>query len=166
MPNLPILLFLIGIPGSGKSSWLFESQKEIRDGGTYTLVKNYPFHIVCPDAIRQKMGDISDQSQNTMVWQEAKEQTVGCLVHGTNVILDATNVNTQYRRSFLSDLPMCRKWAKLFPVEPDVAWERIKKDLSIGKQRANVPEDVLYRMYGEYLYTVKAIKSEGIEVIQ
>ena len=161
----PILLMLVGIPGSGKSIWLNSLKKTIRDGGKYLLYNEIPFFAVCPDNIRKQLsGNISDQSINIQVWQEAKDRTRGCLEHGTNVILDATNVNTTYRRDFISGLPPCRLLAKIFPVTPEIAWERVKSDLFAGRDRAKVPEETIYRMYGEYLYTTKVLTSEGFEL--
>jgi len=177
MLDFPILLMLIGIPGSGKSSWLSKQEKVLIDGGTY--LKIIPdrlkmthdhnigvlFHVVCPDEIRKrKTGNISDQNMNTVVWQEAKDETIGCLDHGTNVLLDATNVNTFYRNVFIHDLK-CKLWAKLFSVEPQIAYERIKKALDSGIDRATVPEEVVYKMYGEYLYSIKMLESEGFKIL-
>jgi Predicted kinase len=159
----PTLLMLIGIPGSGKSSWL-NSQKK---GNLRTLIDNEPFWIVCPDALRKKRFDnVSDQSQNTAVWQEAKDLTTGFLQHGTAIILDATNVNTKYRRDFISELPPCKLLAKVFPVTPETAWERVMDDLLAGRDRATVPEETIYRMYGEFLYTMKVLPSEGFEFLE
>jgi len=162
----PNLLMLIGIPGSGKSSWLAGLEVKCQDDGHYVLVDGVPYTIVCPDAIRQSFtDDVSDQSQNILVWQEAKNRTTCRLERGRNIILDATNVNTTRRREFLQGLPPCRKMAKMFIVNPEEAYQRIKKDLDENKQRSKVPEEIVYRMYGEFQYTLKVIVSEGFELI-
>ena len=172
----PYFIMLVGIPGSGKSRWA----KEIRSKNTV---------IVCPDEIRKKLtGDISNQEFNSRVWFEAKLSVMNLLESGKNVILDATNVNTMYREDFMlglrsgfctllrsHTLPDCTLIAKLFEIAPEIAYEYIQKDLklvtkmakldpSIQIIRANVPEYVIYRMYGEYLYTKRVIKDEGFEV--
>lgn len=165
MIQSPKFLMLIGISGSGKSTWLNKLEKTIRDGGTYLMFEGDPYHVVCPDNIRKRLGNVSDQSQNIRVWMEAKDDTLECLVHGTNVILDATNVNTTNRRDFISGLSHGKKLAKIFPVIPELAWERVKRDIITGTDRANVPEEAIYRMYGEYLYTVKVLPSEGFEIL-
>jgi predicted kinase/DNA-directed RNA polymerase subunit RPC12/RpoP len=159
--HTPILLMLVGIPGSGKSSWL----KTFKGTSKNIFINNSRYTLICPDAIRQSMGDIHDQTRNIAVWQEAKKHTVEYLKQKMNVILDATNVNTKLRRQFLEDLPPCQKLAKIFTVNPDLACIRIKQDIKEKKHRADVPEEVIYRMYGEFLYTLKVIASEGFQFI-
>jgi predicted kinase len=151
---LPKLIMLVGIPGSGKSTCI----------NTYKI-QDEPI-IVSPDNIRKELfGNITDQTHNIEVWVEAKKQTVECLLQGISVILDATNVNTTNRRNFLQGLPPCKLQAILFKANPGQCWERVKKDIDSGKDRSNVPEEVIYRMYGEFLYTEKVIESEGFEII-
>ena len=150
--RIPRFVMLIGIPGSGKSSWL-DIEKDLQ----------YPSaEIVCPDQIRAEMsGNISDQSLNIAVWQVAKTRCISFLEKGTDVILDATNVNTKYRREFTQGLPECKKDAIFFDTHPQDACSRIAQDLALGENRADVPPEVVYRMYGEYLFTKTVIKSEG-----
>jgi predicted kinase len=155
--DLPGLIMPVGIPGSGKSTWLTKNIEPV-----YLHIK-----IVSPDNIRKDMfGDITDQTHNIEVWAEAKKRTVEWLSQGTSVILDATNVNTTNRRNFLQGLPPCRLIALLFKSNPDQCWKRVKKDIDSGKNRSNVPEEVIYRMYGEFLYTEKVIESEGFELYE
>ena len=159
----PYFILLVGIPGSGKSRWANEILCCLQ------LVRghwhpNADTQIVCPDEIRRELGDsVSDQLINMEVWLKAKQEVIWLLKSGKNVILDATNVNTLYRKIFMDDLPECTLIAKLFAIEPEVAYERIQKDLE-NKDRADVPEHVVYKMYGEFLYTARYIKNEGFEV--
>lgn len=153
---IPPLLLLIGIPGSGKSTWLKNPPIEYRH-----------CIVVCPDDIRRELAsDVSNQDVNTEAWDLAKRRTIAALKNEVGVILDATSVNTKYRQDFLAGLPDCRLLAKLFEIDPATACERIRKDLESGIDRANVPEYVVYRMYGEFLYTKKVIESEGYELIE
>jgi predicted kinase len=152
---LPRLILLVGIPGSGKSTWL-----------SAYLLDSQVFRVVSPDSIRKQLyGDITDQTHNVEVWNEAKARTINCLHKGKSVILDATNVHTQNRQDFIQGLPPCRLQAVLFRADPNECWERVKKDIDSGKDRSNVPEHIIYRMFGELLYTEKVIESEGFELI-
>jgi predicted kinase len=151
--NLPILLLLIGIPGSGKSTWL-----KSFDQTNYIIIN--------PDSIRKEItGDISDVSQDVKVWQIAKERTVNALENGKNVILDATNVDTSRRREFINDLPEVQIQAKLFDADPEESKRRIRKDIELGIDRSNVPEEIIDKMYDKYKYTLTKIKEEPIEII-
>ena len=153
---MPIFTMLIGIPGSGKSNWIKHNKM---DG----LLDNF---IICPDEIRKTyFTDISNQDNNEKVWDIAKGMTIATLLLGKNVILDATNVNTKYRRDFLSYLPVCTKKALLFTVDPQVAASRVKDDIDHGLQRSNVPIEIIFRMYGEFLYTKTVIYDEGFDHI-
>jgi predicted kinase len=149
----PDFIMTIGIPGCGKSTWIKTLSGEEA--------------LVCPDSIRKELsGDISDQTLNTKVWVIAKERVVGALKAGHDVILDATNVSTYHRNLFIKDLPPCTLLAKVFDVEPAVAYGRIAHDVKNGVDRSNVPEDVVYRMYGEFLYTKRVLSKEGFKLIQ
>ena len=155
----PRLIMMIGIPGCGKGTWL---KKQI--------LSNKPLnHIVTvsPDRIRQeKYADISCQANNVEVWAIAKSRTVDFLSNGTSVILDATNVNTTYRRQFINNLPPCILQAKVIKEDPEKCWERIQQDLNKAVDRADVPKEVIYRMYVEFLYTLQVLESEGFHLIE
>lgn len=148
------LILFIGIPGSGKSR----------------ATKSYPdAYIVCPDNIRKDFfKDINDQSNNIRVWDIAKGKITAALELGKDVILDATNVNTIHRRNLLADIKSmikCSIEAVLFEVSPETAFSRISSDISKGISRCNVPLDIIYRMYGEYLYTEKILQEESFSKI-
>ena len=152
--TIPVLLFCIGIPGSSKSTWA-KSQKG--------------FEIVCPDEIRKELtGTISDQSQNAKVWQIASQRVIEFLKDGKNVILDATNTTTKGRTQFLKNIPndlIYQKQAIVFDVSPEDAKKRIKKDLEDGKDRSNVPDDVIDRMHKQFKQDVGNLEKEGFEVL-
>ena len=152
--TVPILLVCVGAPGSGKSTWV-KAQKG--------------FEIVCPDEIRKELtGTISDQSQNAKVWKVAAQRVIEFLKDGKNVILDATNVSTKGRTQFLSNIPkdiIYQKQAIVFDVSPEDAKKRIKKDLEDGKDRSNVPDDVIDRMHKQFKQDVGNLEREGFEIL-
>jgi len=161
----PKLIMLIGIPGSGKSRFLLGSG--ITVAKQLILKEKIGGIVLSPDNLRREMtSNVSNQQVNTEVWLKIKEKTKKYLTMGNNVIIDATNVNTKYRREFLVGLPKCILQAKIFKVKPEIACARIKRDLKKGKDRSNVPDEVVYRMYGEFLYTLTVLKSEGFKIIK
>lgn len=143
----PSFTMLIGIPGCGKSTWLKFNAEDS--------------YVVNPDSIRKELsGDVSDQSINTKVWTVAKERVVDALEKGKDVVLDATNVSTYHRREFIKGLPLCYLYAKVFECDPETAYARIKKDIDAGVDRADVPQNVVFRMYAQFLQTKEVIGQE------
>jgi len=151
----PELILPIGIPGSGKSTWI----EKFKKSGDYI--------VVSPDEIRRELtGDISDQSMNKEVFQMADETVRRALEGGQSVIYDATNVDTKYRREFLKDLPPCKLKAKIFDVSPEEVKRRIKADLEGGKDRAAVPDKVVDDMYVKFKETLGKLEEEGFEIME
>ena len=151
----PELKVLIGIPGSGKSHWISENNY-------------YHSHfIVSPDSIRQEIfHNISDQSNNVKIFDIAMGMVRAALLLKKDVILDATNCNTKYRREFLEKMPRCNMSAYLFEIDPRIASARIRQDIKKNKLRSDVPTSIVYRMHGEYLYTKSVIKEEYFDSIE
>lgn len=152
----PQFIMTIGIPGSGKSTWI-GAQEE--DENTI---------VVSPDNIREEItGDISDQSQNGKVWFIAKERVVEGLNAGKNVILDATNVDGKNRRRFLKGLPSgIALKAKIFNVDPEEAKRRIKEQIDKGENRANVPPHAIDNMQAKFeRSTPEQLREEGFDIL-
>lgn len=150
------LIVLIGIPGSGKSRYVKEKGYE------------NSHMIICPDIIRQDIfGDMTDQSNNIRVWDMVRGMLMAGVSVSKDMLLDATNVNAHYLRETIRPVSEnCVLTAFMFNVDPDVASERIADDIFKKKDRSKVPESVVYRMYGEYLYTKKLILEGNIRFSQ
>ena len=149
---------LIGIPGSGKSTYL-------------RSLNNHNIMVVCPDDIRVELtGDISDQSRNKDVWVFAEKMILDGLENGRYVILDATNVGTGNRTRLLNRVKSfagngLKTYATVFECDPDVSKYRIEKDILNGVPRSNVPPEVVDRMYQQYLETLETIRGEGFDEV-
>jgi predicted kinase len=163
--DLPDFVMLIGIPGSGKSHWIKQYNTENK------------YRVISPDEIRKEFsGNISDQSQNDKVWKISKQRVINSLRHGKSVILDATNTSSKYRKDFIQNLPNANLKAKVFYVDPEIAKQRIKKDIEDKKDRANVPDDVIDRMQTDLLHDIKfsggkvvdasKLEDEGFQIIE
>jgi len=153
----PAFEMLIGIPGSGKSRYL-------------KSIPRNNISIVCPDDIRlEKTKNISDQSKNKEVWETARERIKKSISKGYYTILDATNVDTGRRREMLSmirsEFPGIDTYARIFDADPEVSKQRIKKDLENEVVRSKVPDEVIDKMYKQYLDTLNNINSEGFTEI-
>lgn len=151
--NLPSLIMLVGISGSGKSEFI-------------NTLKN--ILVVCPDEIRkEETGDISDQSRNTKVWKVAKERVAKALSSGLDVILDATNVDSGERTRFVEGLPPHQLKAKIFNSTPKESYEKIQDALNKGVDRAEVAQHVLHRQYNKFDKESRPeqLKQEGFELL-
>lgn len=87
--NRPYFVMMVGLPGSGKSTYAKELADEMRA-------------IICSsDAIREELcGDENSQDKNEDVFKILHSRIKECLRKGVNVIYDATNINSKRRRAF------------------------------------------------------------------
>lgn len=148
---------LIGIPGSGKSTYL-------------KSIDNRNVVIVCPDDIRRRLtGNVSNQSRNKDVWNIANKAICKLLYSGRYVILDATNVNTSIRRNMLNTIKTrfrgLNTYATMFDANPEVSKQRIMRDIQNNVDRANVPPEIIDRMHEQYLDTLTQINKDGFTKI-
>lgn len=109
-------VMLIGPSGSGKTTYAKQLLPLLNNG-----------ILVCTDDIRQNLlGDASDQSQNSFVWQEAHRKIRAGLLGGHDVILDATNMSRKDRYGILAELtgiPDVRKECTVVLCSPEGCME-------------------------------------------
>lgn len=124
---------LIGIPGSGKSTWANDNKEGCI--------------IASSDELRKELfGDVNVQSNNTELFQELHRRIKKWLSYGLNVIYDATNLNCRLRMSFLNEISKidCHKTAIVFATPYEIClrrnWMRNRK----------VPDEVMDRMYRNF----------------
>lgn len=93
--NFPKFMMLIGLPGSGKSTW---AEKYLTNSGNTVIISS--------DKIRKELfGDENSQEDNTRVFHEMEIRTLDYLNKGVYVIYDATNVVRKRRKALLDKLP-------------------------------------------------------------
>jgi predicted kinase len=152
----PVLFMTIGIPGSGKSS----------------IMKTFPKeYVISSDDVRTEVnGDINDQSNSDFIWRLIAKRLINLLkTHGI-AILDGTNVGADLREDFLEeiregvDTPI-KTVAIVFHVDPEVAKKRIAKDIEAGKDRSDVPEDIVDDMYAQFRSGYSRIEQQFDKVI-
>ncbi len=89
-------IVLIGIPGSGKSTYIAKHLLPLL---------THPQQIVCPDDIREELtGSASNQSMNTEVWEEAYYRSAKILANYGLVVFDSTNAKRTDRVRLLQHL--------------------------------------------------------------
>jgi len=141
---------MVGIPGSGKSSFLKNVSKK---------------YIVSPDDIRREInGNVSDNSNGDEVWTIAYQRMKIILATYGKAYLDATNVVKWSRVMFMAGLDG-RKIAVVFDVNVDVAIKRISVDIEKGVDRSNVPEGVVRKFHKMFERGKSSLQHEFNEVV-
>ena len=129
-------------------------------------------YIVEPDAIRKEItGSVSDMSRDWIVWKEVKKRVLDLLNTKGVAVLDATNTKSSLRTAFLKNLPAdVHKVALVFQPEGtdeeivDTLHGRITKDLESGKDRSNVPKDVIARQLTQFKNGLQNIEKQFDEI--
>lgn len=108
--NMPKFIMLIGIPGSGKTTY-----------AKNYIEKNINTIHLSSDLIRKELwGDEATQGDNNEVFTLMQNRAIEALNNGQNVIYDATNVTRKDRSGIIS---LCPKFVK---IEAHIVWAPIE----------------------------------------
>lgn len=126
------LYIMVGLPGSGKSTWA----KNKCDENSI---------IISSDAIRDKLyKDINNQEHNAKVFEHMRKETLDALNGTKSVYYDSTNITRKNRQSILDFIKInhieCRKVAVIV----ETPYEECLKRNSIRNR--HVPEHVIKNM--------------------
>jgi predicted ABC-type ATPase len=158
--NKSYLIITVGPSGSGKSTWVNSILQNDNE--------DFKFIRICPDEIRKEMtGNISDQSKNAEVWKEAFSRIKEFSKAGFSIIFDSTACNTKTIKQI--EMNVNRNHIilyKIFKVSPDVAKERVAKDLASGVDRSRVPEDIIDKQYVGFSNSLKFIEESGRLILE
>lgn len=159
------LTLMIGLPGSGKSTY---------------VNKNYEFRriffhnvaILSSDRVRKELYlDENDQSHNEEVFQYIKETAVNKLRAGIDVVIDATNIRRKDRMNLINFIDS--KIGYFYEdhcVEYIVIATPFYKCLENNAQRTRqVPKEVIERMYKHFEFPTPTeivnYHSESIKIV-
>lgn len=154
--NRPKLILLVGIPGSGKTTYAEDYIEQNAD----------TIHL-SSDTIRKELyGDESIQGNPADVFSLMQKRAIEALNNGQNVLYDATNITRKDRASIIN---ICPKFTK---IEVHVIWAPIEvcierdaaRDRTVGKE---VIDRMLKRFqapyYDEGIEEIKIITPEGFD---
>ena len=148
------LVLLVGIPGSGKSTF-----------GKNLIFSGLPHpqtHYICPDDIRAELsGDANNQKVSEEAWNLAYSRLDHALSEGDDVVFDAVLVNPKTRRRL-------RQIAKQHNAQ--VVYVIVDTPLDIAKKRnqergRKVPDDVIenfHKRFDSEFFFIKKDKGEFI----
>lgn len=127
----PKLILLVGIPGSGKTTY----------GRSYATEHTYTIHL-SSDAIRAELyGDESIQGNPVEVFALMQKGAINALNDGHDVVYDATNITRKDRANIITT---CPKFAK---IETHVVWAPIETCIVRDTARERtVSKEVIDRM--------------------
>ena len=154
--NRPSLILLVGIPGSGKTTYAQE------------YINNKPNIVhLSSDAIRKELwGDEALQGDNNEVFSLMQSRAIAALNEGQSVIYDATNI-TRKDRSYI--ISLCPKFVK---IECHIIWAPIETCIERDAARERtVGKEVIDRMlkrfqapyYDEGIDEIKVILPDKFE---
>ena len=143
--DIPTFIMLVGLPGSGKSTYA----EKLKEKGVI---------IHSSDAVRKEFGDVNDQSKNADVFTILHRRIKDDLRDGKNVCYDATNLSRKRRVAFLRELKNipCEKICILIATP----FERCL--LQNLERERTVPRNVLDRMYRNFQIPCK---QEGFDEV-
>ena len=143
----PILAVMIGISGSGKSTYA---------NGLKTSLNA---ELVETDAIRLELtGNAEDQSQNGKVFEVARKRVNDILAQGKNAIIDATSLTIRDRKDWIDIAKNNNAEVRAYFIDTPVS---ICKSQNNKRQR-KVPEWVIDKQAAK-LYA--PTKSEGFDSV-
>lgn len=157
--NRPRLILLVGIPGSGKTTYAKELTEALSNA----------IHL-SSDAIRAELyGDESIQGDPSEVFSLMQKRAIEALNEGHDVIYDATNITRKDRASIIN---ICPKFAR---IECRIIWAPIEvcierdstRDRTVGKE---VIDKMLKRFqapyYDEGIDEIKIILPDKFNIIK
>lgn len=154
--NRPSLILLVGIPGSGKTTY---AEK-------YAAEHTNTIHI-SSDRIRAELwGSEATQGDNNEVFSLMQSRAIEALNNGQSVVYDATNI-TRKDRSYI--IALCPKFVK---IECHIIWTPIETciERDIARKRT-VGKEVIDRMlkrfqapyYDEGIHEIKVVLPDDFD---
>lgn len=123
---------LVGLPGSGKSTWCSKCKDEV---------------VLSSDSIRGELfGDEAIQGNPKEIFDLLKERLKNALADGKDVVVDATNMTVWERSDYIKIAKEynCRVVAKIFTTSPEECRRRNQN------REREVPEFVYVKMMAKY----------------
>jgi predicted kinase len=130
--NGPTLYLTIGIPGSGKSTWIDRHLPNVK-------------RISMDRTRRELLGDEKDQSQNQHVFEVCQKELRDTLRSGESIVFDATSHTQKSRRMPLSAARDFFAWIKIIYFDVPLETALTRNASRVRK----VPEEVIRQFYEE-----------------
>lgn len=150
--NEPFLIMMVGLPGSGKSTFAKSIYSEIDNKRINPVIHS-------SDNLREELyGNAAIQGDNNKLFAELHKRIRNDLSQGKDVVYDATNINKKNRIAFLKEISKVR----CHPICFVMATEYNACLFNNQKRERKVPEDVIHKMFINFQ---PPHESEGFENI-
>lgn len=148
--NKPILAVMVGIGGSGKSTY------------ATGLKTSLNAQLVETDTIRVELtGNAEDQSQNGRVFEVAKKRVNDYLSQGKNTIIDATSLNARDRKDWIDIAKKNNAEVRAYFIDTPIS---VCKSQNNKRQR-KVPEWVIDKQANKLFAPTKAEGFDSVTVV-
>lgn len=136
MMTKPKLIFCVGLPASGKSTYAKK----------YTETHKNTIWLSSDNIRKELYGDETIQNNPEKIFLLMRVRTKEALMQGINVVWDSTNINYKRRMAFLQELNKipCEKICILMATPYE---ECLKNN---ANRERKVPEEVIERMYRHF----------------
>lgn len=138
--NKPMLIMMIGLPASGKST-VANSLLVLRDN------EEHKPNIHSSDELRKKLfNNVNDTKHNNTLFDKLHKNIINDLKSGKDVIYDATNISKKTRVGFLNSISKipCEKVCMCMLTPYRICLKRNEK------RTKKVPQNVIKRMYENF----------------
>ena len=154
------LILMIGLPGSGKSTY-------VKNKYDYSRIFYKNTTILSSDEIRKQLyGDENDQTHNEEVFQYIKDTSVKKLEKGQRVIIDATNLTRKARQSITDYVDQKLSFYEYGFIKFIVVATPYYQCLENNRKRSRqVPENVIKRMYKQFEFPTYTEIVHNIEIV-
>lgn len=148
--NKPILAVMVGISGSGKSTYA---------NGLKTSLNA---QLVETDAIRLELtGDAEDQSQNARVFEIARKRVNDILAQGKNAIIDATSLSIRDRKDWIDIAKNNDAEVRAYFIDTPVSICKSQNE----KRKRKVPEWVIDKQAAKLYAPTKVEGFDSVTVV-
>ena len=136
---MSFLIVMCGLSGSGKSTIAKNLQKQLK------------CEVIATDDIREELGDVNDQTQNSKVFHIFYERIKEALRKGKTVVADATFLTLKDRHRLLREVDEVERSCGHVTKAIIVVGRKIESCLELNAARDRiVPEEVIYRQRAKF----------------
>ena len=141
--NMPKLMVMVGIPGSGKSTFAKHYSED---------ANNMPTVWISRDEVRYSLISDKDEyfAKEKDVFKVFAKKINEALAEGKNVIADATHINAQSRKKLLASVTIPNIQIEACVMETSL--QECLKNNEKRSGRACVPKEAILRMYRQFEY--------------